>query len=355
MDKYVGKIICLTFLSLLLLSGFPFMISETFAGPEPVIKVIPHLTELHTVGEEFTVAVVVEDVTDLYGLDIQFSWNTTYLAYVSHKVTIPVEDNPSPIAPSPYAGLLHEPGMKIKDAVNETGVPGAMPGTMYWLSYSSMLPAESYDGDGTAFIMTFKVKMMPKVDVEVPLHFVATDLADSGGRPISHTAQDGVVIFHAPSIPPPQAPVASFTFKPAIAVVNETVVFNASASYDPDGYVALYMWNFGDNVKENATDPVVTHNYTMVGSYNVTLTVLDNDGLLSDSVVKTINIVKEKMLGDLDGDGKINIFDVVLAAQAYKSTPDDPNWNPLADLAPPYGIIDIYDLITIIFNFGETQ
>jgi len=321
-----------------------------------LLRVVPESFEFgpeDVVGEEFTIAVVVEDVPDLYGVDIQFSWNTTYLEYVSHTATIPVEDYPDVIDPSPYAGI-HHPGMSIKDEVDEAGVFGAAVGTMYWLSYSSMLPAESFDGSGTAFIMTFRVKSQPEVDVQVPLHFTADDLANSAGSPIPHTTQDGVVIFKAPTPPPKETPVASFTFKPDVAVVNETVVFNASASYDPDGYIALYIWDFGDNVKENTTDPIVMHNYTAVGSYNVTLTVLDDDGLLSDPTVKTITIVKEKVLGDLNGDGEINIYDVVLAAQAYKSTPDDPNWNPLADLAPPYGIIDIFDIITMIYNFGRS-
>ena len=349
----------LIFLALVL--AIPTVSTLSYGTPTPqettVVRVVPETLEFgpeDVVGEEFTVAVVVENVTDLYGLDIQFSWNTTYLEYVSHTATIPVEDYPDAVDPSPYAGLLHEPGMKIKDEVDEAGVPGAMPGTMYWLSYTSMAPAPSFEGNGTAFTMTFKVKSQPKVDVEIPLHFVATDLADSTGKPIAHTAKDGLVIFRAPPLPPPEAPVASFTFKPAVAVLNETVVFNASASYDPDGYVVLYIWDFGDNVKENTTDPVVIHSYTAVGSCNVTLTVLDNDGLLSDPAVKTITIVKEKVLGDLNGDGKINIYDIVLAARAYKSTPEDQNWNPLADLAPPYGIIDIYDFITIIYYFGKT-
>jgi len=57
--------------------------------------------------------------------------------------------------------------------------------------------------------------------------------------------------------------------------------------------------------------------------------------------------------GDINGDGKVDIYDVVLAAVAYGSTPEDPNWNPVADLAPPYGKIDIYDMVTILSNYGK--
>jgi len=57
---------------------------------------------------------------------------------------------------------------------------------------------------------------------------------------------------------------------------------------------------------------------------------------------------------DLNGDGKVDIYDVVLACVAYGSKEGYPNWNPLADLAPPYGIINIYDIVTIAVNCGKT-
>jgi len=57
---------------------------------------------------------------------------------------------------------------------------------------------------------------------------------------------------------------------------------------------------------------------------------------------------------DLNGDGKVDIYDVVLASVAYGSRPGDPNWNSYADLAPPQGIINIYDIVTIAVNCGKT-
>ncbi|MCK4477112.1 hypothetical protein KAU88_01095 [Candidatus Bathyarchaeota archaeon] len=37
---------------------------------------------------------------------------------------------------------------------------------------------------------------------------------------------------------------------------------------------------------------------------------------------------------DLNEDGVVNIYDIVLAAEAYGSKPCDPNWNPRTDFAP---------------------
>jgi len=69
------------------------------------------------------------------------------------------------------------------------------------------------------------------------------------------------------------------------------------------------------------------------------------------------------VLGEVDfvwedgGCYEVTIFDVVMAAGAYGSqgiaVPDD-NWFPGADLAPPGGVIDIFDIVTIASAYGET-
>lgn len=84
-------------------------------------------------------------------------------------------------------------------------------------------------------------------------------------------------------------PVASFTYSPEILKVNETITFDASLSYDPDGSITSYYWDFGDG--NNGTDIITTHNYTSIGTYNVTLTVTDNDNLTAPES-KSITITK---------------------------------------------------------------
>jgi len=79
-------------------------------------------------------------------------------------------------------------------------------------------------------------------------------------------------------------PVAIYTVSPHAAAVNQTVSFNGSASYDPDGYLISYVWNFGDgNVTSNA-GPLVFHVYTAAGNYTTTLTVTDSQGLTNTAV-----------------------------------------------------------------------
>jgi len=71
-------------------------------------------------------------------------------------------------------------------------------------------------------------------------------------------------------------PVASFT-PPRSPVAGIPVIFNASASYDPDGTIVSYAWDFGDLT--NGSGKITSHPYASAGTYNVTLNVTDNDSL----------------------------------------------------------------------------
>ena len=54
------------------------------------------------------------------------------------------------------------------------------------------------------------------------------------------------------------------------------ITFNASASYDPDGTIQSYAWNFGDG--DDDTGKKLNHTYAEAGNYTVELNVTDNDG-----------------------------------------------------------------------------
>jgi len=64
-------------------------------------------------------------------------------------------------------------------------------------------------------------------------------------------------------------------------------VFNGSGSYDPDGYIDSYEWDFGDG--NSSTDANPTHHYGATGAHTVTLTVTDDFGFsCSDTTVVSV-------------------------------------------------------------------
>lgn len=54
--------------------------------------------------------------------------------------------------------------------------------------------------------------------------------------------------------------------------------FSSSGSYDPDGNIAWYEWDFGDNA-QTVRRPNATYTFNDIGIYNVELTIHDNDGI----------------------------------------------------------------------------
>jgi len=57
-------------------------------------------------------------------------------------------------------------------------------------------------------------------------------------------------------------------------------------------------------------------------------------------------------LGDINGDGKVDLKDVYIVAKAYCSKVGDPRYDPQADLNSD-GAVDIEDLIIVVLNFGH--
>ncbi len=185
------KVVSGIMLTLFLIAIFPLMSNiHPVVAQQTVVRVEP-LETYAVIDQEFTIAVVVEDVADCRGVEVQLKWDATYLKYVSHTVHTPWNYSQTPVPPSLYAGFLYSPGMLVKDVVDEAGgMPGADPETMAWLVYSSMCPAPSFDGDGTVLTMTFRAKNQKGITT---LKFVSVSLADSDGRPIAHTVEDGIV------------------------------------------------------------------------------------------------------------------------------------------------------------------
>jgi PKD repeat protein len=89
------------------------------------------------------------------------------------------------------------------------------------------------------------------------------------------------VLFISPFLAPP---IAAFTIAPEESVVvGETVTFDASASFDDDGTIVTYVWDFGDENTAREEVPTVTHSYTVAGEYTVELKVVDDHGISSSN------------------------------------------------------------------------
>jgi PKD repeat protein len=90
-------------------------------------------------------------------------------------------------------------------------------------------------------------------------------------------------------------PVAIFTVSTTLGDSPLTVNFNASSSYDPDGTITAYAWDFGP-AQTPATGVLASHTFTVVGVatapaqvFTVVLTVTDNSGG-TDTATRNITV-----------------------------------------------------------------
>ena len=81
---------------------------------------------------------------------------------------------------------------------------------------------------------------------------------------------------------------------------NLTVTFNASSSYDADGSIASYSWNFGDGGTDSGA--VKKHTYGGDGTYNVVLNVTDDDGAYDEDTVQ-VTVDTESPVTNITLDG----------------------------------------------------
>ncbi len=107
----------------------------------------------------------------------------------------------------------------------------------------------------------------PGIDVDKngTVHIVYSDVGVGGNRDVFYVNLDQVLTY----------PVASFTASPDQGNPPLEVKFDASESYDPDGRLVSYEWDFGDGARGSGV--TTTHTYSQQGRYTATLTVTDNE------------------------------------------------------------------------------
>ena len=88
------------------------------------------------------------------------------------------------------------------------------------------------------------------------------------------------------------APLAAFSLSQETPHPGEAVIFDASASSDPDGEIVRYEWDFNGDDQVDATGVVVSYVFEEPGEYSVVLIVTDNEGN-QDSVTQAVVVKSE--------------------------------------------------------------
>ncbi len=89
------------------------------------------------------------------------------------------------------------------------------------------------------------------------------------------------------------APEAEFSLSRTSEQAPLEVSVDASGSQDPDGDFLTYKWDFGDGTQKEGKQ--VSHVYTQLGNYAITLVVKDSEGCESE-VKKSFNVIQPKVI-----------------------------------------------------------
>jgi hypothetical protein len=67
-----------------------------------------------------------------------------------------------------------------------------------------------------------------------------------------------------------------------------------------------------------------------------------------------VKVARPILVGDVDGNGKVNIIDVLMVAKAFGTDSHSPSWNPKLDVNSD-SKVDIIDILATAKNFGQTD
>jgi PKD domain len=112
---------------------------------------------------------------------------------------------------------------------------------------------------------------------------------------------------------------ASRTNTPPTAVATAscaaaTCTFDGSGSFDPDGHIVSYAWNFGDGT--TGTGAIISHSYLTAGDYTATLTVTDFEAA-TDSATVPVHAVHSQYTAV----GPCRVFDTRTGTGACTGSP----------------------------------
>jgi thermitase len=90
----------------------------------------------------------------------------------------------------------------------------------------------------------------------------------------------------------------------------------------------------------------VSHNYTVAAVANAKGEKETGNNRL------TLGPVRVRIVGDANADGKVDIFDCILASNAFGASSSEPEYQVFCDVNQD-GLIDIFDMIQFAIHFGE--
>ncbi|MEM2522838.1 MAG: cohesin domain-containing protein [Candidatus Bathyarchaeia archaeon] len=283
-------------------------------------------------GNRVNFEIQMQNVIDFYGYEFTLGYDKNVLNCLGVTIHPPSnETNFIPII------IINNLVGRVK--VNFTLYPPAEPATI-------LLPK-------AIVTITFQIKSYGVTE----LNLIDTKIVNKDGNPIVHEIEDGFFATVIRDVAVKSVHVVNNKVYPG-GIVKITVevenlgdlteTFNVTIYYDNTIIERKTVTDLAAKQKLN-----ITFYWDTSGlSYGTNVTINAEASSVPFEIDVTNNLCTDgyvfiKMLGDINGDRIIDICDVTAATAAYDSRPGDPHWNPEADIAAPYGAIDIFDIVSI--------
>ena len=307
----------------------PVTIEGTILYVDPPEIIDPNMVPSST----FTINITIDDVANMHICEFNLTYNTAILSWMTIEVFKVQNQTPS--------------SKVICD--DEAGYVWVK------LTYPSSITTDS----PLALVrITFHVDAMGAT----PLNLNNTKLTDPMGQPIPHTAIGGFFASLIQDLAITNVvPSRNWVYQGELVDINVTAknLGNQKESFDVKTYYDIELIGT-QHVTDLAPDAEVTltftwntslvtpcHNYTITGE----ATILPFEAN-TDNNKYVDGTIKVRFVGDLNGDGKVDMVDLREIAKAFASYPGHPKWNPDADINQD-GKVDMRDIRLAAKNFGK--
>jgi hypothetical protein len=342
-QKKFTKMLILLTLCAIFLASFP---SITLAQ-ETILYVNPSSETGLEIGDTFQINITVSDVVDLYAWEFSLFYKNAILNVTS------IIEGPFLLAhPDPGASTMFGTAPDTTEAYNATH------GLIHL--YNTLIGVHGgVAGTGTLATINFKVKG----EGDCLLALRETKLVDSAepfGNLIPHTTTDGIVHVGLHDIAITNTETSKTVTNDTIVYINVTVenqgkmaeTFNVTTYYDSTPIETKTVMNLPEGTSAVIT---LTWDTTPIQKGNYTITTLASIMLGETDIADNTYIdgwVLETIMGDVNGDGRVNIVDISLVAVSFKTEPGDTKWNPNADVNND-NEINIIDMSKVAIHYGE--
>jgi len=287
----------------------------------------------------FSINVAIDDVENMYGYGFNLTYNTDIITCIGIVFN------------SPLGESFFRPNFEVNDDIG-----------FIWVEvdfYPPATPIQTYTNE-TLVTLFFRVEGFGCT----VLNLTNTHITDPDGLPIHHEAHNGffctiirdVAVTNV--VPSVNEAYEDWTVSVNVTLLNKgniTETFDVNAYYGNNSLIGTltvhdlppedettitFAWNTA------GTDPC--HNYTIWAEavavpYEINVT----DNIYIDGEVKIL------LMGDLNGDGFVELTDFILMSEAFGTAPGHTHWNPDADLNQD-GMVELSDFLILSNHFGDS-